>query len=268
MSFSVTGKTAIVTGAASGLGLAIGRHLAAKGANVMFADRDEDRLLAELGPEAQGDGPIRAFSGDLCERLAVANLLSATLDAFDRVDILVNAGFRMALSDCLSPDADEVGNLFRENAMTTLRLTQMVSRRMIQAAEKAGREEGLIGSVINLTSVAARQTVPEQLGFSVACAAVEQMTRSMAVALAPKGIRVNAVAIGSVMTTGLQGLLKEQPGLRGQIEAATPLGRIASADEVAETVQYLASEASGFMTGQILTVDGGRVLMGPVRVAT
>lgn len=268
MSFSITGKTAIVTGAASGLGLAIARHFADKGANVMFADMDEDKLDAEIGDEAKGDGPIRSFAGNLCEKLAISNLLSATFDAFDRVDILVNAARRMALSDPLSAEADAVADLFRENALSGLRLTQMTAKRMMHWAEKTGAEPGTpIGSIINISSVAVRVTQPELLGYSVSCAAIEQMTRSLAVALAPKGIRVNAVAIGSVMSGSLQHALKDDTTARQKIVAHTPLGRIAAPDELAETVQYLASDASGFMTGQVVTVDGGRGLLDSVRFA-
>ncbi len=90
---------------------------------------------------------------------------------------------------------------------------------------------------------------------------MDQMTRSLAVALAPKGIRVNAVAFGSVMSASLQASLKENPGFRDEIAAATPLGRIAAPAELAEAVQFLASDAAGFVTGQILTVDGGRGLL-------
>jgi 7-alpha-hydroxysteroid dehydrogenase len=93
------------------------------------------------------------------------------------------------------------------------------------------------------------------------------MTRSMAVALAPRGIRVNAVAFGSVMSASLQGALRENGEYREAIEAGTPLGRIADAGELAETVQYLASDAAGFVTGQIITVDGGRGLVDAVQVA-
>jgi 7-alpha-hydroxysteroid dehydrogenase len=268
MSFSIAGKTAIVTGAASGIGLAIARHFADKGANVMFADMDEDRLDAEIGEEARGDGPIRSFAGNLCEKLAISNLLSATFDAFDRVDILVNAARRMALSDPLSADADAVADLFRENALSGLRLTQMTAKRMMHWAEKNAVEPGTpLGSIINISSVAVRVTQPELLGYSVSCAAIEQMTRSLAVALAPKGIRVNAVAIGSVMSGSLQHALKDDATARQKIVAHTPLGRIAAPDELAETVQYLASDASGFMTGQVVTVDGGRSLMDSVRFA-
>ena len=265
MSFSVSGKTAIVTGSASGIGLAIARHLVDKGANVMFADVDEAKLEAEVGEEARAEGPIRMFSGDLTEKLTIANLLSATIDAFDRVDILVNANRRTFVSDILSPEADGVEELWRHNVLSALRISQITAKRMIQHAQRAEVEEGtMLGSIINLSSIAAQATRPELLAYSMAAAAMDQMTRSLAVALAPKGIRVNAVAFGSVMSASLQAALKENPGYRDQIAEATPLGRIAAPAELAEAVQFLASDASAFVTGQVLTVDGGRGLLDAV----
>ncbi|WP_103259024.1 SDR family NAD(P)-dependent oxidoreductase [Tabrizicola aquatica] len=262
MSFSVSGKTAIVTGAAAGIGLAIARHLVDKGANVMFADIDEARLEAEVGDEARAEGPIRAFGGDLTEKLTIANLLSATVDAFDRLDILVNASRRMLVSEVLNPEADAVDELWRHNVLSALRMSQMTAKRMIQHGQRAGLEEGtMLGSIINISSIAAQATRPELLAYSMAAAATDQMTRSLAVALAPKGIRVNAVAFGSVMSASLQSSLRDNPDVRDQITAATPLGRIAAPAELAEAVQFLASDASGFVTGQVLTVDGGRGLL-------
>ena len=262
MSFSVSGKTAIVTGSASGIGLAIARHLVDKGANVMFADVDEDRLEAEVGEEARAEGPIRMFSGDLTEKLTIANLLSATVDAFERVDILVNANRRTAVSEILNPEADGVEELWRHNVLSALRISQMSAKRMIQHAQRAEVEPGtMLGSIINLSSIASQATRPELLAYSMASAAMDQMTRSLAVALAPKGIRVNAVAFGSVMSASLQAALKENPDFRDEITEATPLGRIAAPAELAEAVQFLASDASGFITGQVLTVDGGRGLL-------
>ncbi|MBN8631803.1 MAG: SDR family oxidoreductase [Rhodobacterales bacterium] len=262
MSFSVSGKTAIVTGSASGIGLAIARHLVNKGANVMFADIDEDRLEAEVGEEARAEGPIRMFVGDLTEKLTIANLLSATIDAFDRVDILVNASRKTAVSEVLNPDADGVEELWRHNVLSALRISQMTAKRMIQHAQRDEVEPGtMLGSIINLSSITARATRPELLAYSMAAAAMDQMTRSLALALAPKGIRVNAVAFGSLMSASLQTALKENPGFRDEIAEATPLGRIAAPVELAEAVQFLASDAAGFVTGQVLTIDGGRSLL-------
>jgi 7-alpha-hydroxysteroid dehydrogenase len=263
MSFSIAGKTAVVTGAANGVGLAIARHFANRGANVMFADVDEGRLKEEIGGEVEQPN-MRYFACDLREKLSVANLLSATLDAFDRVDILVNGMRKMTLSDPLDPDDDSLDVLLRQNLVTSYRISQHFARRMIQQAEKAGDDELPAGSIINISSIAARRTQPELLAYSVSVAAVDQLTRAMAVALAPHRIRVNAVAFGSVMSASLQGALKEHSEYRNEIIGHTPMGRIAPAGELAEVAQFLASDGSGFMTGQVLTVDGGRTLLDPV----
>lgn len=266
MPISLAGKTAIVTGAAHGIGLAIARHFLDRGANVMFADMDEDRLEAEVGTEARGEGPVRMFAGDLREKLTIANLLSATMDAFDRVDILVNASRQMIVSDPLSLEHDAVEKLLQQNLMTSLRVSQMTAKRMIAQPPRADGEgpETQIGAIINLSSIAATRTQPELLGYSIACAALDQMTRSLAVALAPRGIRVNAVALGSVMSASLKGTLKDNPDYREAIIGGTPMGRIAPASELVQTVSFLASDASSFMTGQIVTLDGGRSLIDAV----
>ena len=260
MSFSIAGKTAIVTGGANGIGLAIGRHFADKGANVMFADMDEKQLKNELGKAAEADN-VRYFAGDLRQKLAQANLLSATIDAFDQIDILVNACRQVVPSDALNPEDDAVEMLLQQNLMTSLRMSQQVAKRMIKQSE--GQTEGVAGTIVNLSSIAARRTHPDLMAYSISSAALDQMTRSLAVALAPHRIRVNAVAFGSVMSASLKHTLREHGAYREDIEDHTPLGRIASATELAEAVQYLASNGSGFMTGQIMTMDGGRTLLDP-----
>lgn len=261
MSFSIAGKTAIVTGGANGIGLAIGRQFAEKGANVMFADMDEKRLHDEIGEQPE-DSAIRYFAGDLREKLTIANLLSATLDAFDQVDILINGARQVIPSDPLDPDDDSVIALLNQNLMPALRLSQVVAKRMIKQSE--GRTEGLAGSIVNLSSIAARRTHPDLMAYSVSTAALDQMTRSLAVALSPNRIRVNAVAFGSVMSASLKSTLKENSDFREDIEDHTPLSRIAAPGELADAVQFLASDGAGFMTGQIITVDGGRTLLDPV----
>jgi 7-alpha-hydroxysteroid dehydrogenase len=262
MSFSIEGKTAIVTGAANGVGLAIARHFVDQGANVMFADIDEARLSHECGEIPDEDGNIRYFAGDLRERLTLANLLSATIDAFDRIDILINASRQVLPSDPLDLDDTTLERLMMQNVTNTFRLSQMVAKRMIKQA--AGKEEGQAGAIVNVSSIAARRTQPELLAFSVSMAALDQLTRSFAVSMAENRIRVNSVALGSVMSASLRQSLKDNDGYREEIEENTPLARIASPAELAEAVQFLSCENAGFVTGQIMTIDGGRTLLDPV----
>jgi len=192
---------------------------------------DEARLVEELGENAD-DSNIRYFAGDLREKLTIANLLSATIDAFDQVDILVNGSRQVMTTDPFDLEDQTVEDLLQQNMLASLRLSQQVVKRMIKQ--------------------------------SVATAALDQMTRSFAVACAPHRIRVNAVAFGSVMSASLKQSLRDNEEFRDEIEDHTPLSRIAEPQELAETVRYLASEGSSFMTGQIVTLDGGRSLIDPV----
>ena len=115
-------------------------------------------------------------------------------------------------------------------------------------------------NIINLSSIADRMILPESFAYSICSAAVNQLTKSMAVALADKGIRVNAVAMGSIMSTSLREMIREDLDLHDQVKSATPLGRIGDSDEAASAVLFLASAEAKFITGQILTIDGGRTL--------
>lgn len=268
MTFSIAGKTAIVTGAANGVGLAIGKHFMREGANVVFADMDEERLTHEIGDAAAEEKNVRIFAGDLRKKLATKNLISAAVDAFDRVDILVNAARQVLETVPLDPDDTSMDELLQQNLLLPMRLSQAAARRMIKQAE-GNDGEAPIGSIVNVSSIAARRTHPALMAYSVSSAALDQMTRSFAVAMAPKRIRVNAVAFGSVMSASLKGQLKEDETdtMRDAIVGNTPLHRIASPNEVSDAVQYLASDAAGFVTGQIITVDGGRTLIDPAAVA-
>tara|TARA_R110002049_G_scaffold307712_2_gene509096 strand:+ start:68561 stop:69361 length:801 start_codon:yes stop_codon:yes gene_type:complete len=261
MSFSITGKTAIITGAADGIGLAIARHLADQGANVMCADSNEKKLREELG-DSPDEGNVRVFAGDLRQRLTIANLVSATIDAFDQVDILVNASRQVMLTDPLDVEDTSVDMLLQQNLMTALQLSQQVARRMMKQAED--QPEGQVGSIINLSSISARQHQPDLMGYSIASAAVQQMTRSLALVLAPHRIRVNAISFGSVMSASLRAAVADNRDWRDDIRKHTPLGRIAAPNELCEAVQFLAAESSAFMTGEVMVIDGGRTLLDAV----
>lgn len=259
MNSSLQGKTAIVTGAGRGIGLAIARHFREAGANVVYADGDESALEAELGADMQGHDQVRGFSGDLGQKLTLANLVSATIDSFERIDILVNAHRNVQFCDPMTVEEELMGDMMRQNMSSALKLSQMVAKRMTAQAE-IEQPEIQAGSIINLTSLAADRPQPQMMAYSIASAAQAQATRSLAMALAPKKIRVNGIAFASIMSNVLQTSLKAEPGLRERLVAATPLGRIAGAEEIGPAAQFLASEASSFITGQILRVDGGRSL--------
>lgn len=264
MSFSISGKTAIITGAAAGIGHAIARHFLDQGANVVFADLSEKRLKSGCDDLTNHEN-ARLFVGDLREKLNIANLLSATIDAFDRVDILVNAARMFCVTDPLDPTDTSVEQALNQNLYVALRLSQAVARRMIIQAEQAETRSNDVGTIVNISSLAANRTQPELLGFSISTAALEQMTRSLAVSLAAHHIRVNAIAVGSIMSGSLRDTIADHPDYRDNITAGTPMQRIGTANEVAEAAQFLASSASSFMTGQIIGLDGGRSVLDTVQ---
>ena len=256
------GRAAIVTGAASGVGLAIARRFVEEGAAVLMTDADEKALQKEAGGVDEGAGRVSTWACDLTEKLGVANLIASAVDRLGGVDILVNANLKAVQGQFLDALEAAFDAAYAANLRSVFVLCQSVARRMLEGA-KADPQRAR-GAIVNITSIAARRTVPELLPYSVSCAALDQLTRSMAVALAPEGVRVNGVALGAVMTKGLKSALRDHEGLRDAMIDATPMGRIGESAEAAEAALFLASPRASFVTGQILAVDGGRTMLDPL----
>ncbi|HEU0220740.1 MAG TPA: SDR family oxidoreductase [Paracoccaceae bacterium] len=261
------GKTAIITGAVTGVGLAVTRRFADAGVRLVLTDTNEERLESEAEELREAGAEVLTYSCDMKEKLSVNNLVALGVDGYEEIDILVNASRDLRAGDPLANADADLDYLIDQNVKAPLRLAQAVARRMIaQAERRQSVPPGGHGTIVNITSIAGQRTLPALLAYSVSCAAMDQMTRSLAVALAPQSIRVNAVAVGGVMTANLRDALKGQDNLRRQMIAVTPLGRIGEAGEAAEAVAFLASPAASFITGQILAVDGGRTVLDPLNV--
>lgn len=265
MGSGLVGKSVIVTGAAHGVGRAAARGFVRAGAHVVMADIDEARLEREVEIiSGEGhDGKAVAFVGDLRQKLTTSNLVAATLDAFDDVHVLVNASRLMVAADPFLPDTDQFEAMLERNVTAPLRLSQVVARRMMEfaAAETSRRIDR---AIVNVGSIQSRRTLPELLGYSISCAALDQMTRALAVALAGHNVRVNGIAVGGMMSSSMEGALGEIEDLSGALTDVVPLGRLGEPEEAADAVLYLASPAASFVTGQILVVDGGRLLLDPL----
>ena len=209
------------------------------------------------------------FAGDLREKLTIENLVSATVDAFDGIDILVNASRQVLTTDPLDPADTSVEMLLEQNMFTALRLSQAVAKRMIARAaeeERRGRWRDRVDRQRLLNRGAAHPSRPDGLFDQRRRAGPgdAQPGRGAGAASHPE---VNGVAFGSLMSASLKTSLNATTGLREEIRDCTPMGRIGSAREVTGAVQFLASEGAGFVTGEVITVDGGRTLLDNVTVA-
>ncbi len=265
MTQKLAGKTAIITGASNGIGLSIAKLFCEEGANVVLADSDEKTLEEEGNVLKKKGHNVLTFYGDLTKKLTLTNLIAATIDEFDSIDVLVNALRQIDLSEPINPEKDNFQKLFDLNFMVTLRLSQIAARKMIIQSPDREKDQ-TIGCIVNLSSIADRMILPESFSYSICSAAVNQLTRSMGVALAGNGIRVNAVAMGSIISTSLREMIREDLDLHEQVKSATPLGRIGDSDEAASAVLFLSSNESRFITGQIITIDGGRTLTENINV--
>ena len=257
---SLQNKTAIITGASHGVGMEIGRKFLLAGANVVFTDYAKFDLKSLISGISVETGSAHSFYGNMQDKLAVNNLIATTLNKFENVDILVNASRSIISSNPLDEKEGALEKSLSQNLIATLNVSQLFAKTVIKQTKNRKNSE-IVGSIINLTSIAANQTIPEMMPYSVTCAALNQMTRSLAVALAKNGIRVNAISLGSIMSSSLRLNLHGNPELQDSIIDATPLGYIAEPGEVADLALFLSSDSAKFLTGQVVTIDGGRSIL-------
>lgn len=239
-------RTAIITGSTSGIGHEIARRLHGDGFNVVITGRDKgrgDRVREELGANATFV-PL-----DLTAAGAPAQLAAAAIDHYGRLDVVVNNAAMDHTNDLLESPVDEIRHLFEVNTITAIAVLQEGAKRM---------DHG--GAIINITSRLASIGVPTMSVYSATKGALKALTTAAAVELAPRNIRVNAVAPGMTRTPLYDAWVNDQADPeqteRGVV-ADIPLGRLAVPADVAAAVSFLASEEASYITGVSIAIDGG-----------
>ena len=245
--FGHGGRIVIVTGAAQGIGAACARRFAREGARVVLADLDDAR--GQVLAEALGGSYRHCDVGDKAQ---VDALVAAVLAAHGRIDVLVNNAGIFKAADFLDVSEADFDAVLRVNLKGSFLVGQAVARAMAAA----GR-----GAIVNMSSVNGTLAIPTIASYNVSKGGINQLTRVMALALADKGVRVNAVAPGTIATELAAKAVLTSEDARARILSRTPMKRLGEPAEVADVVAWLASDAASYVTGEIVTVDGGRMTL-------
>src|SRR5262249_41572977 len=244
-------KVAIVTGAAHGIGLAIAKRYAAEGARVVLADVD----AAAGEAEARAIGAHAQFvPTDVGDAKAAGSVVAEACRAFGALDILVNNAGIIHGADFLDLKEADFDRVLRVNLKGAFLSGQAAARRMVEQV-KASRPPG---AIVNMSSINAVLAIPNQVPYCVSKGGLAQLTKVMALSLAPYGIRVNAIGPGSIMTDILKSVATDREAKR-RLLSRTPLGRIGEPDEIAAVALFLASDDAAYVTGQTVYADGGRL---------
>jgi len=248
----LNGKVAVVIGGTSGLGRAIAHGLAQAGADVITTSRCAERVeTAAAEIEALGRRTLRLTS-DVLDRSSLQHVLKETVHAFAKVDILVNSAGRTKRAPTIDFSDEDWNSIMDTNLTGTLRACQIFGRHMI---------ERQYGRIINIASLSSFVALYEVAAYSASKAAVASLTKSLAVEWASFGVCVNAIAPGVFRTALNQKLLDETDRGR-EFLLRTPMKRFGKVEEVAGAAVFLASDAASFVTGEIVTVDGGFLASG------
>jgi glucose 1-dehydrogenase len=250
----LSGKIAIVTGAAQGIGQAIAVRCAREGAKVVIADiNDQEGAAVAQAITAEG-GTARFVQTNVAERLDVHNLVASTLEAYGYIDVMVcNAGI-VDDAPFLALEEAEFDRILRANLKGVFLCAQAAARQFVRQIEQ-GRAPG---AIVNMTSVNAFFGLPDHVAYTVSKGGIMQLTRAMAVALAPHGIRVNAIGPGTIDTPLLKDVVRDDD-FRNMVMSRTPMGRIGKPEEIAAIAAWLASDEASYITGETIYADGGRL---------
>ena len=248
----LTNKVAVVIGGTSGIGRAIAHGLAEAGADVIPSSRRAEQVdAAAKEVEARGRRTLRLTS-DVADRSSLQTLLDRTVESFGQVDILVNCAGRTKRAATLDFAEADWNDIFETNLTGTLRACQVFGGHMIQRG---------YGRIINIASLSTFVALFEVAAYSASKAAVASLTKSLAIEWAPRGVCVNAIAPGVFRTALNQKLLDETDRGR-EFLMRTPMKRFGKVEELAGAAVFLASDAAGFVTGEVLVVDGGFLASG------
>ena len=237
----------LVTGAAAGIGLAIARKLRSLGTIVVMCDKDVPALDAAVRGLGDNGQEAIAVAGDITDTATIARVAEAA----GPLDGLVNCAGIYPVTSLLDLSAEEWDRVLSLNLRTPFLLTQAVARRMI--AGKRG------GSIVNISSTASTLARPGIAHYGASKAGLNQLTRNLAVELAPHGIRVNAILPGVIETETVQATLTTPAAIAEMAakQARIPMGRLGTPEEIAELAAFLLSPASSYSTGGLFTADGG-----------
>jgi NAD(P)-dependent dehydrogenase (short-subunit alcohol dehydrogenase family) len=247
--FRLDGRTVIVTGASRGIGAEVARGISARGGGVVLVARS-GAALEELAGTLPG--PVAAVAGDVADTMTAGD----ALDAAERVGgalwgVVNNAGISSAYRPVTETPLAEWDEVLQVNLLGAAAFARAVGRSLVEA--------GTGGRIVNVSSVASLTGLPNIGPYNASKAALDALTRTMAVELGPAGILCNSVAPGTIATEMVEGLMAANPALREKFVAKSPLGRVGSVPEAAWPIIFLLTDAASFITGQTLVIDGGRL---------